>query len=441
MGDGLRRFGIDIEPQAAVTCASGDTVPGIDVSKWQGTINWTKVAGAGVKFAIIRVSDGKNTIDAKFESNWAGAKAQGIVVGAYQFFRPSQDPIVQADILLDKMGTLQPGDLPPVIDVEDNGGMSSSAVAAAVKKWIDHVEAATGVKPIVYTGRYFWQDYVKSTAWSDYNLWIAHYTNGCPNIPSQWSNWAMHQYSESGSVPGISGGVDMNRFNGTYDDLLALTGTDGGDDGGDACGIIPADGATIDDGDACYKLEGPAQYWRHVAAGVGGDLAWTGTVVNTSTNSATVDLFFDTAGTYRIEANIVPGYGTSHNAIYKVQHAGGSAQVVMNQSTKDGWVSLGTFAFDAGGGQQITLADKTGEANSLGRRVCLDAFRITPVDPQQSEAPSQDDDGVDAPLDLDRGGAESCSVQADGRPSPWMLLLTPVLAAARRRRRAQRSAR
>src|SRR3954466_14515605 len=81
--------------QEATVCGVGPTVKGIDVSVYQGTINWTAVKNDGVKYAVIRVSDGLNSIDSKFAANWSGAKTAGIKRGAYQFFRPSQDPIAQ----------------------------------------------------------------------------------------------------------------------------------------------------------------------------------------------------------------------------------------------------------------------------------------------------------------------------------------------------------
>jgi GH25 family lysozyme M1 (1,4-beta-N-acetylmuramidase) len=210
MGDGLRELSpvgeltSEDDPSAATTCAEGPTTLGIDVSKWQATVDWDAVAADGVEFAFIRVSHGTNTIDQFFAANWEGAREAGVLRGAYQFFEPGQNPITQADILLDKMGPLLPGDLPPVIDVESTGGKTPTQVAAAVKQWVDHVEAELGVKPIIYTGRFFWQDFVKTAELADYPLWIAHYTNGCPNLPVQWSEWAFHQYTDSGSVDGVA---------------------------------------------------------------------------------------------------------------------------------------------------------------------------------------------------------------------------------------------
>ncbi len=462
MGDGLRHYepaaaGLtgELEPKSAV-CAAGSTITGVDISKWQGNVNWNAVAADGVKFAFVRVSDGLNTFDQKFDKNWAEARAAGLTVGVYQFFRPSQDPIAQANLLLDHMGELQPGDLPPVIDVEDHGGLSSTTVANKVAQWVQHVEAATGVKPIIYTGRFFWQDYVKTSAYADYPLWIAHYTNGCPNLPSQWSDWTFHQYTDSGTWSGVSGPTDSNRFNGDMNALLELT--IGGSDpvcGDGVCGnteddsscaadcaeppsgcdAITSEGAVIDDGDPCYVFNGPAQWWRSVS-GQGGDAKWTGTTKTTKTNWAEVGLDFAEAGRYRIEAYVAGSNATSKQAKYKIQHADGLASVTMNQSTKNGWVSLGDFNFDAGTGQNLSLADASGEANSLGRRVYFDSIRVTQLGPQQSNvAPDDEDDGASLPNGIDRGdGEQSCAVTPGARTSPWWCALL-LAGLARRRRR------
>src|ERR1043166_6876380 len=201
-------------------CPHGATTFGIDVSKWQGNIDWGGVAASGVQFAIMRVSDGTGYIDEKYDQNWSGSKANGIIRGTYQFFRSDDDPIAQADLLISRMGALQPGDLPPVADVESTDGVDNATRAARLHAWLDHVEAAVGVRPIIYTGGYFWQDNVGED-FSSYPLWHAGYTGGdCPStVANQWPDWAFWQFTSSGSIGGISGNVDENRFNG---DLAAL---------------------------------------------------------------------------------------------------------------------------------------------------------------------------------------------------------------------------
>src|SRR5579883_3618438 len=125
----------------------GAQVQGIDVAQYQGTIDWAKVAGAGIGFAFARVSDGTHFPDPDFAANWAGMKANGVVRGVYQYFRAGTDPTAQANLLLGAVGTLQPGDLPPVCDVETLDGQSASTLVANLKTWVAAIKTATGLTP------------------------------------------------------------------------------------------------------------------------------------------------------------------------------------------------------------------------------------------------------------------------------------------------------
>ena len=204
-------------------CASGTTTPGIDVSKWQGAIDFAKVATTQA-FVIARVSDGMS-VDSWFASYWPDIKAHGMVRGAYQYFEPADDPIAQADLLLSKMGPMEPGMLPPTLDVEATGGLTPAQVEAAVQQWVDHVQAQLGVAPMVYTGNWFWDPSVNSSAQSGSPLWESYYcTNCCPKIPAPWSNWAIWQYDDKGTVAGVSGDCDMNLWNGDVASLKAFAG-------------------------------------------------------------------------------------------------------------------------------------------------------------------------------------------------------------------------
>ena len=212
----------DTAEDALTVCPAGSTVEGIDVSYYQGQVDWNAVAGAGVQFGIARVSDSTAFVDPTFATNWNGMKQAGLVRGVYQFWRPSQDPIAQAELLLDGVaaaGGFESGDLPPVVDVETLEGYSASYVVQQLEVWIDHVEAATGRKPMIYTSAYIWSLLGSPTQFSEYPLWAAHWDTNCPYIPNQWSDWAMWQYSETGTVAGIGAAVDRNLFNG---DLAAL---------------------------------------------------------------------------------------------------------------------------------------------------------------------------------------------------------------------------
>jgi lysozyme len=225
-GDAAAGQGLD-EPAsndtlAARICADGPTVLGVDVSHHQGTIDWARVKAAHVYYAYVRVSDGLTTRDRKFAANWAGAKAAGLTRGAYQFFRPSQSVSAQAQLMIDAIGTKEVGDLPPVIDVEVDGNLAPATVASRVRQWLAAVQSATGATPIVYTGKYFWRDQVGNPTVSN-PLWIANYTPKCPDIPSAWPDWTFWQQSATARVPGISGDVDLDFFNGTQAQLAALT--------------------------------------------------------------------------------------------------------------------------------------------------------------------------------------------------------------------------
>lgn len=206
------------------TCAKATTIKGIDVSVYQGNVAWAQVKNAGQAFAFIRVSAGTTSPDTKFAQNWPGAKNAGLVRGVYQYFRPSHDVAAQAKLLLDKVdeaGGFQPGDLPPVLDLETTDSLAASTVIARAKAWLAAVEAKVGVKPIIYTAA-FMSDVI-GTNFSGYPLWVANYGVTCPYMPSGWTDWQFWQTSDTGTVAGISGAVDTNLFNGTMAQLQALT--------------------------------------------------------------------------------------------------------------------------------------------------------------------------------------------------------------------------
>ncbi|MFI5301885.1 MAG: GH25 family lysozyme [Polyangiales bacterium] len=218
---------IDSVEQRVSVCAAGPMVLGVDVSVYQGDVNWSSVKSNGIDFAIARISDG-SYLDTKFGANWPGMKAAGLVRGSYQFFEPGEDPTMQANIVINAVGKLGDGDLPVVADMEVTGSQSAATIVANLKTWSDAVTIGTGKAPFIYTGKYFWQDNVgDSTAFSSVPLWVAAY-NGlatCVDIPDKgWSNWKMWQYTDAASVSGISGGVDGDRFNGTLADLQAFAG-------------------------------------------------------------------------------------------------------------------------------------------------------------------------------------------------------------------------
>jgi GH25 family lysozyme M1 (1,4-beta-N-acetylmuramidase) len=188
--------------QPARVCADGPTVDGIDVSFYQGVIDWNRVAQSSVKFAIVRIGDGLGEDD-QFENNWNGARNAGLIRGAYQFFRAARDPDAMADIVIRKVGRLGPGDLPVVLDLEGASiqDQAPATVIANARRWLAAVEAGTGKRPIIYTGFYVWRDQIGDPDFSEYPLWIAAYVNRCPDISDHWNRWTFWQTSDSGRIP------------------------------------------------------------------------------------------------------------------------------------------------------------------------------------------------------------------------------------------------
>jgi GH25 family lysozyme M1 (1,4-beta-N-acetylmuramidase) len=249
-------------------CATGTTLEGLDVSSYQGTVSWPSVRSAGKDFIFIRVAHGL-AADTKFPANWTQAKSAGLIRGAYQYLVPSQSVSQQADMMVQAMATLQSDDLPPVVDVEEVGSTSPAQLAAMVQQWVDAVKAGTGRTPIVYSGSYFWDDYVQSTAFNTQPLWIPNYGVTCPRLPAAWSNWAFHQYTSSGGVSGISGNVDLDRFNGTLTQLQALVAASGGQSTVPTTGVVT--GAIYEGTDTTARLSGATVTAGGMTVTTGGD--------------------------------------------------------------------------------------------------------------------------------------------------------------------------
>jgi GH25 family lysozyme M1 (1,4-beta-N-acetylmuramidase) len=214
----------------ARVCAAGPTVEGIDVSVHQERVDWPKVKASGRAFAFARVSDGLRHVDERFAENWAGIKSVGMVRGAYQFFRPGQNALEQADLMVRSVGALGPGDLPAVLDIESSDGQSSATIVAGMRTWLRRVKEGTGKDPIIYAAVGFWDTLSGTSEFAANTLWVANYQVSCPFVPDTWPNWTFWQYADTGSVPGVDGNTDVNRFNGTLEQLLAFA--NGGGAGG-----------------------------------------------------------------------------------------------------------------------------------------------------------------------------------------------------------------
>lgn len=198
---------------------------GIDVSYHQGAIAWPQVAAAGKRFAFVRTTAGTLTADTAYAANWSGARAAGLTVGSYHFANPDSAPNDAANeaAWFLRNATIASGDLLPVLDLEVSNGLDAASLTAWAQTWLGQVFAATGVRPIIYTNANFWQTSMADTDWFARNgypvLFIAHWTGASePNVPAaSWggNGWTFWQHSSTGTVPGISGPVDLDRFRGS----------------------------------------------------------------------------------------------------------------------------------------------------------------------------------------------------------------------------------
>jgi lysozyme len=210
--------------EAITVCAAGGVLRGVDVSEYQGSVDWGAVAASGISFAIARVSDGTGTLDPDFSANWSGIKAAGLVRGVYQFFRASEDPTAQANLLVSTVGTLDPGDLSPVADVEVLDCESGDTLVANLAIWVARIQTLTGRTPMIYASPGFWDDLPSTNQFSSLGSWVADWGPSCPDTSTPWTNWQFWQYSDDGSVSGIGGAVDLDYFNGTLAQLQGLGG-------------------------------------------------------------------------------------------------------------------------------------------------------------------------------------------------------------------------
>lgn len=195
---------------------------GIDVWARTGDIDWARVKGAGVSFAFIRAAYG-DVADESAGPNLRGARAAGLRCGVYHFIRTTRSYRAQLDLMLQLVDTLQigKGDLPPVIDIEDNPEFDGAwnpadnrAYLAAASQWIAAVHKISGAWPVIYTRSGFWQKLGNPSGFAHCPLWIASYRAAPPALPAPWKKFTFWQYDPAGAVDGVAAEVDLNYFAG-----------------------------------------------------------------------------------------------------------------------------------------------------------------------------------------------------------------------------------
>ena len=200
---------------------------GIDVSHWDGAIDWAAVSAdpQRISFAVLKATSGEHSGDATYATNRTGALTHGILIAAYHFAYPqptANDATIQADHFVD-VAQLAADRVIPALDIESTGlkfwtGITAAQLGSWMRTWLDRVFARTGLRPMVYTSPSFWESRVAnnaSIASAGYPLWVAHWGVASPRVPaSNWASygWRCWQYSDSGRVSGVPTSVDMDRL-------------------------------------------------------------------------------------------------------------------------------------------------------------------------------------------------------------------------------------
>lgn len=258
---------------AATAAPAGAAITGIDVASYQHprgvAIDWRRVAAAGHRFAYVKATESTTYTNPYFAADWVGAASAGLYRGAYHYARPAwplSSAEAQARYFVSVTGSATgPQDLPLELDLEETGGLGQADLAEWARRFLAEVTRLTGKRPLVYTGRWFWQGSIGAFGndiGQTYRLWTADYhcqrydgSLWCdpetdtynPPIYGGWGQWTFWQNYSVGSVPGIEGNVDMNRFCCDLGSLAALAG--GGGAGGSPFGSFDAatmvDAATV----------------------------------------------------------------------------------------------------------------------------------------------------------------------------------------------------
>jgi len=194
-------------------------VVGIDVSKYQSEVDWDEIQDQGIRFAFVKATQGRKMVDRNFKKNWDAIAGTKIARGAYHYYLPHIPWEEQAKIFV-KTVALEKGDLPPVLDVEEVRSKQSEVMVKGMKKWLEYVEKYYGMKPVVYTYKSFYNDFLLND-FRGYNLWIAYYSNDQPEMLDD-AHWEFWQYTEEGTLKGIKGTVDMNCFYGNEQDFIKI---------------------------------------------------------------------------------------------------------------------------------------------------------------------------------------------------------------------------
>jgi len=205
---------------ASKNVVTATAIKGIDVSRWQKEVDWALVRDAEVTFAFVKATQGDFRQDPYFSRNWTETRRHGIKRGAYHFFKPEAPIQCQIELFTNSV-VLEPGDLPPVLDVEvSDPKVSPAQLREGIKLWLEGVTAYYGVKPIIYTSQNYYRRYLQGH-FQDYHFWIARYSAVQPEV-HHTDSWMFWQHTDRGKITGINTAVDINFFAGDVEALRQL---------------------------------------------------------------------------------------------------------------------------------------------------------------------------------------------------------------------------
>jgi lysozyme len=192
---------------------------GIDVSQYQGTIDWENLEAIEeqfeIKFVVVRATAGSKKVDRNFKKNWRNLLSTVYIQGAYHYYRPDENSTDQANNFI-KNVKLRKGHLPPILDIEKMPkGQSMGKLKEGLQNWLTLVEKQYGVKPIIYTGEKYFEDFLQDD-FPNYKFWIANYNPWKEKMEEEYLMW---QFTEKAQLHGVNELVDVNVFNGNVADL------------------------------------------------------------------------------------------------------------------------------------------------------------------------------------------------------------------------------
>jgi lysozyme len=212
----------DSDPHDGVRRAYALPVQGIDISRYQGDIDWNRVRRSGIHFAYMKVSEGGDHVDGRFYQNWEAAARAGVARGVYHFMYWCRTAAEQA-VWFSHAVPHDPTQLPPVLDLEWNNHSAScpnrvprADAMEKIRKMLEIMEYHTGKRPVIYTDINFHRDVLEGE-FSDYDFWLRSVAAE-PHERYKGRSWRFWQYTATGRVPGVDGDVDRNAFNGSEKD-------------------------------------------------------------------------------------------------------------------------------------------------------------------------------------------------------------------------------